>query len=292
MIEIEINTDDLVLSSEMSRSHRSKQFEERLTASIREIGLTEPIKVAKLPTGRYLVVDGAMRVAAIRSLTSSDEGSRPLSVRAYEVEYERRFEVRYQTDIYQDLLPSQLALLVEHLHEAERISKHDIARYIGVSPTTLRNYTGLSRLLSRGGLFTQVVDLMDGEVFPASNPYAWLRLTATGLRRVIEVNFSNGEEPDRWADRVLTDTPRQRFSIKYVEAATSDLSPKYYRQDAELRNVKRDLGRRRATASKSTTSDGDSVERTSMATSHLAKVARSSDRLLQTAARSFQAYLS
>ena len=56
-----------------------------------------------------------------------------------------------------NLLPSQLAALVEHLHKAERVRKADIARYIGVSPTTLRNYTGLWRLLQRGELFAKIV---------------------------------------------------------------------------------------------------------------------------------------
>ena len=45
---------------------------------------------------------------------------------------------------------------------------------------TLRNYTGLWRLLQRGGLFAKVVELMDVEVIPSSNPYAWLRLTPNG----------------------------------------------------------------------------------------------------------------
>src|SRR5438552_898054 len=156
------------------RSVTSKAFEERLEASIRQIGLAEPIKVARLSRDRYLIVDGVMRIRAINAIREeSPESFR--TIPAYEVDFKRRFEVRYQTDIYQDLLPSQLAMLVEHLHKKEGIRKNEIASYIGVSPATLRNYTGLWRLLQRNGIFAQLVRLMDVGVIPASNPYAWLR---------------------------------------------------------------------------------------------------------------------
>src|SRR5215475_1244603 len=173
-----------MLSDELRRSGSAKQFEDRLRASIEEIGLAEPLKVAQLPTGNYLIVDGTMRLRAIQAIRE-DHPERFETVPAYLTDYERRFEIRYQTDIYQDLLPSQLASLVEHLHQSARVKKADIARYIGVSPATLRNYTGLWRLVHRGGLFARIVELMDAEVLPASNPYAWLRLTPDGLRHVL-----------------------------------------------------------------------------------------------------------
>src|SRR5207248_11806559 len=122
--------------------------------------------------------DGMLRLRAVQAIRQADAGCFE-TIPAYVVDLDRRYEIRYQTDIYQDLLPSQLAALVEHLHEAENVRKVDIARYIGVSPATLRNYTGLFRLIERGGLFAKVVDLMDVGVIPSSNPYAWLRLTAS-----------------------------------------------------------------------------------------------------------------
>jgi hypothetical protein len=84
-------------------------------------------------------------------------------------------------------LPSQLAALVEHLHQNDNIQKSQIAAYIGVSAPTLRNYTGLWRLVQRGGLFARIVDLMDAGVLPTSNPYAWLRLTTSGLTTALEL---------------------------------------------------------------------------------------------------------
>jgi len=290
MILIDVDPDDLVLSPELSRSGSAKQFEERLRSSIDEIGLAEPIKVAPLLKGGYVVVDGTIRLRAVRALREKDP-SRFGTIQAYVLDYDRRYEIRYQSDIYQDLLPSQLAGLVEHLHKTEHVRKVDIARYIGVSPATLRNYTGLWRLLQRGGLFAKVVDLMDVDVVPSSNPYAWLRLTALGLRHVLEDNFSGGESAEAWIERTVSAASRgsyQRFPIKFVEATTDALPPEYYRKDQEVRSAKRDLGLRRVAGLSARAVAVDSVE----AQRNLTRVARRSpDPVLRTAARSLQTYL-
>ncbi len=247
-----VHPDQLQLSPELSRSGSARQFEERLKSSIEEIGVAEPIKVAPLPEGGYVVIDGMMRLRAVQGLQSvRGQPERFQTVVAYIFDYERRFEIRYQSDIYQDLLPSQLAMLVEHLHMAEHVRKIDIARYIGVSPATLRNYTGLWRLLQRGALFAKIVDLMDLEVIPSSNPYAWLRLTPAGLRKVIEDNFSEGESAETWMERAAKRArqgDKQRFPIKLVESITDILPPEYYRVGEEVRSVKRDFGQRKGGA--------------------------------------------
>jgi hypothetical protein len=287
---IEVHPDELQLSPELSRSGSAKQFEERLQASIEEIGLAEPIKVAPLPTGGYLVIDGTMRLRAVRAIRQQHP-ERFATVAAYLLDYERRFELRYQSDIYQDLLPSQLAALVEHLHKTEHVRKVDIARYIGVSPATLRNYTGLWRLLQRGGLFAKIVELMDVQVIPASNPYAWLRLTASGLRKVIQDSLSDGEAVEAWIERTLTRARQgdtQRYPIEFVEAITDALSPEHYRVGADVRSVKRDLGQRKGGAAPTLWPMPD----VSDALKHLNRVSkRSPDPVLRTAAKSLQEYL-
>lgn len=292
---VQLCPDDLVISDELTRSGSAKQFEDRLRASIEEIGLAEPLKVAQLPSGMYLVVDGVLRLRAILALRDKDPAVFE-TVPAYLTSHEHRYEIRYQTDIYQDLLPSQLAALVEHLHKTERVLKADIARYIGVSPTTVRNYTGLWRLLQRGGLFAQVVELMDVDVLPSSNPYAWLRLTATGLMHVIETSFSEGQQAEAWVEERLL-AARQghylRFTTEFVETATGSLLPEYYREGEDLRSVKRDLGLRRAvqaelelSATKQARPQPRAVRR------HLSRVSReSSSPVLQLAARSLTEYL-
>lgn len=287
---IDVPPDQLVLSDELRRSGSAKQFEDRLRSSIEEIGLAEPIKVARMPSGQYLVVDGAMRMRAISSIREGDAAAFR-TVSAYLTDYERRYEIRYQTDIYQDLLPSQLATLVEHLHKAEHVKKVDIARYIGVSPATLRNYTGLWRLLQRGGLFAKIVALMDVGVFPSSNPYAWLRLKADGLRIVLEDSFADEDETaEEWIERMMI-AARQgqgtKFMTTEVESTTGGLPDEYYREDSDMRQVKQNLGTRRAIRNESAPQRS-----TAAAVRNLNRVRRdSSDPVIRLAAHSFKAYL-
>lgn len=287
----------LVVSDELRRSGSAKQFEDRLAASIAEVGLAEPLKVARVAPKQYLIVDGVMRYRAIAKLREKEPGLFT-SVPVYVTDLDRRFEIRYQTDIYQDLLPSQLAGLVEHLHKTEQISKGDIARYIGVSPATLRNYTGLWRLLQRGGLFAQVVQLMDAGVLPASNPYAWLRLTAEGLRQVIETQFSEHDElSEEWINRCVQDARKgstiKRYATKFVESVTDGLAPEMYREAPALREVKRDLGLRRASPQTlfhpKLAPKRNGVAATRRHLNHVTK--KSTEPVLQSAARSLLDYL-
>lgn len=242
-----IKPEDLTTTKDLERKRTSKSFQERLRTSIGQIGLVEPLKVAKSPSGSYLLIDGALRLKAIQEIRRTNP-SLFETVPAYVYEYDARYEIRYQSDIYQDLLPSQLATLVEHLHENDNVPKQEIARYIGVSPTTLRNYTGLWRLMQRGGISSRIVDLMDVGILPASNPYAWLRLTEDGLREVLTISFSAGEDIDDWIDETITQTrsgATQRYTLKFIESATSNLPDVFYRGGAEVRAQKRDLGLRR-----------------------------------------------
>jgi|SRR5579862_1991745 len=287
---MEVARDQLVLSPDLSRSRSAKTFEERLKASIEEIGLAEPIKVAPCPDGKYLVVDGTMRLRAIDAIQESD-AERFKTVAAYVVDFEQRYELRYQTDIYQDLLPSQMAALMEHLHDTEHVLKVDIGRYIGVSGPTVRNYTGLWRMIQRGGLFTMLVELMDVGVIPSSNPYAWLRLTDFGIRKVLEESFSEGERAEHWMEQRIARARRgdvAPIQRKLIDAATDDLPADCYREDVEVRTQKRDLGLRRAQPHQLARVAEDSK----VAVKHLERVSTdSSEPVLQLAARALAGYL-
>lgn len=295
---VDVKPDELVVSDELGRSGSAKQFEERLRASIEEIGLSEPIKVALMPSGHYLVVDGTMRLRAIRAIREAEPDAFS-TIPAYVTDYARRYEIRYQTDIYQDLLPSQLAALVEHLHKAEGVRKLDIARYIGVSPATLRNYTGVGRLMQRTGLFPKVVELMDLGVIPSSNPFAWQRLTDGGLRLVLTEHFANDDETaEQWLDRTIA-AARQgqvvRYITGFVESATGNVEDEYYREDEEVRSAKRDYGLLRGSGQADTTPAAPPAppqRDVTAAVKRLRLVARDTKNpVLKSAARSFKAYL-
>ncbi len=285
---IEVAPDELATSKELTRTGSAKSFSERLQASIEEIGLAEPIKVARLSNGGYLVIDGGLRLQAVRAIRKENP-ARFNKIAAYLYDYEQRFELRYQSDIYQDLLPSQLAQLVEHLHDAEHIKKIDIARYIGVSPATLRNYTGLARLMQRGGLFAQVVTLMDVEVFPSSNPFAWLRLSVKGINRVLEVFADKNRSVEDWIELTLHQV-QQGHAVLYpatvVESVTGSLSDDCYLSSGEERSAKKDRGLQR------TKRMTKKIINFAPAHKHLKLVSsRSKDPVLQMAAKALTEYL-
>lgn len=284
---IEVTPDELSLSPELIRSGSAKSFEDRLRSSVDEIGLAEPLKVAANPDGGYLVIDGALRLGAVKSLREKDP-TRFESIPAYLLDYDLRYEIRFQSDIYQDLLPSQLAALVEHLHKAENVLKVDIARYIGVSPATLRNYTGLWRLMERGGLTARIVELMDVGVFPSSNPYAWLRLTDAGIERALREKFAKGEDPDTWISTVA-DAARlgriERYPLKSIEMMTAALPAECFHAGEDVRAIKRDLGLRRAAGQATQKKFKEARE-------HLSRVSKESKQpVLAAAAKSFEEYL-
>jgi hypothetical protein len=284
---IEVASDELSVSPELVRSGSAKSFEDRLRASVDEIGLAEPLKVAPNPEGGYLVIDGALRLHAVKSIREMDP-TRFETIPVYVLDYDLRYEIRFQSDIYQDLLPSQLATLVEHLHRAEHVLKVDIARYIGVSPATLRNYTGLWRLMERGGLAARIVELMDVGVFPSSNPYAWLRLTDAGLERALREKFAKGEDPEVWISSVA-DAARlggtERYPLKFIEMVTAALPAECFHAGEDVRAIKRDLGLRRA-AGQAT------QQKFKEARTHLSRVSKESRQpVLVAAAKSFEAYL-
>lgn len=213
------------------------------------------------------------------------------------LDYAQRYEIRFQTDIYQDLLPSQLATLVEHLHENENVQKNEIARYIGVSPATLRNYTGLARLMKRGGLFARIVDLMDVGVMPASNPYAWLRLTPEGIEFALFQEFSEGEPVEEWIDERIGQARAGRiapYALKFVEDATNTLEDEHYQQAPEVRHKKKELGKLRTLrmGTPDTAAADTSASETAAALENLTRVEeQSKERVLQVAARGMADYL-
>ena len=76
----------------------------------------------------------------------------------------------------------------------------------------------------------------DVGVFPASNPYAWLRLTDEGLERALRERFAKGDEPEVWIFWIsaVADAARlggtERYPLKFIEMVTAALPPEYFSQ--------------------------------------------------------------
>lgn len=132
---------------------------------------------------------------------------------------------------------------------------------------------------------------MDVDIFPSSNPYAWLRLTADGIEKVLLESFTDGAEPHSWIEQSAS-SARQgrpvRFPIKFVETVTASLPAQFYRVAPEVRNIKRDLGLRRGVVPSST----KLAREREKAFTNLTRVSiQSPDPVLQSAANSLKEYL-
>jgi len=112
---------------------------------------------------------------------------------------------------------------------------------------------------------------------------------------VLLQNFTDGVRPDDWIDeRVATARMGHvtRYTTEYVETTTDGLGPAFYREDQDLRSVKRDLGLRRAQAAAASQATTKPKRDVRAAVRHLERVAEESpDLVLQTTARSFRMYL-
>ncbi len=144
--------------------------------------------------------------------------------------------------------------------------------------------------MQRPGLAAKVVELMDVGVFPASNPYAWLRLNTEGLKFVLAELAGDDETAETWIERVLL-AARQGHGTHYmtsaVETITGGLGDECYNSDSEVRSVKQDLGTRRAIGKETA-----KARSTVAAVQNLNKVAHdTTSPVLRSAAESFKAYL-
>jgi hypothetical protein len=130
---------------------------------------------------------------------------------------------------------------------------------------------------------------MDAGVIPSSNPFAWLRLTDAGIEVVFNT-LSQGAEIDEWINRAIEEARAGRLRplpTKYIEEITGFLDDEFYREGQHVRELKKDLGQRRAgKLHKQATFDARRARQ------HLDRVENESkDKVLQVAASALRNYL-
>ena len=130
---------------------------------------------------------------------------------------------------------------------------------------------------------------MDSEVFPSSNPFAWLRLSAKGIRQVFDVFSSKNGSVEEWIELALYQVQQGR-SVLYpstvVESVTGSLADDCYLSSGEERSAKKDRGLQRTKRMKKKVIDF------TLAYKHLKVVSsRSKDPVLQMAAKALTEYL-
>ncbi len=115
---------------------------EELAASIREIGIIQPITLRKMQDGRYQIIAGERRWRASQraGLTSI-----PAYIRT--VEDESVMEMALVENIQrEDLNAIEIALAYEHLAETTGMTQERISERVGKSRTAVTNYLRLLKL--------------------------------------------------------------------------------------------------------------------------------------------------
>ena len=200
-----LRLDGINLLPELKRTKRaegpSKDSEKFLKESIKIVGMREPLLVNE---NRELI-DGYRRYYAIKDLQkldmlppSIDISKIPCiiaSTKAY-----NPADLRIQSDVRQDLTPSQEAYYYGELFKTRSINKNDLAKMIGISPMSISNYMVILDCIDA------VKKAIDSKQFPMSAGKIFCVLNADGQKKLYDKLIGNVEE-----FREFLKIPRQRL---------------------------------------------------------------------------------
>lgn len=130
---------------------------EELAASIRHLGLIQPITVQPLEDGRYQIISGERRYRAAQIA-----GMKQIPVYMRQVEAEELLELALVENIQrEDLNAIEIALAYQELLEATKLTHDALAERVGKKRATISNYLRLLRLPSQVqlGLSQRLLDM-------------------------------------------------------------------------------------------------------------------------------------
>jgi ParB/RepB/Spo0J family partition protein len=135
---------DLTLLSELVRKKKyagSKDSERFLKESLIKVGMREPLLI----NDRHELIDGYRRYYAIKEL--QQRNMLPATINITKIPCvmvstagNHPATIRIQSDIRQDLTPSQEAHYYQKLLKEHNLKKHDLAIMIGISAMSISNY--------------------------------------------------------------------------------------------------------------------------------------------------------
>ncbi len=113
-----------------------------LAASIKNLGLIQPITIQSLPSGRYKIISGERRYRAAKKA-----GLSKLPAYIREVKDEEVLELALVENIQrEDLNPIEIALAYRELIDVNNFTQEALADRVGKKRTTISNYMRLLRL--------------------------------------------------------------------------------------------------------------------------------------------------
>jgi len=148
-----INIKDVELLPEFVRQKKadrvSKQSDEYLRDSIKNVGMKEPLTVLNLGK-RYLLVDGYRRLKAIKDLSEIGELHDSIDVNSLPAIVHDDISpmvARYMVDIRQDIPYTLRAIFIKKLLDEHGKTRKEIAQLYGISPPSIENWLVILRCI-------------------------------------------------------------------------------------------------------------------------------------------------
>ena len=188
---------------------------EELAASIREIGIVQPISLRQLDNGTYQIIAGERRY---RAALIAGLATVPAYIRT--VEDEAVMEMALVENIQrEDLNAIEIALSFKKLMEQYKLTQEQLSERVGKKRTTIANYLRLLKLPAEVqiGLRDRIIDMGHARALLSVESAAvqlelYKAIVAEGLsvRKVEELARSMAQAPDSAVKRVARNSARRK----------------------------------------------------------------------------------
>lgn len=224
MDEIETSGTSSISEIELSRIQPNpdqprREFDdeslEELAASIREIGIVQPISLRQLDNGAYQIIAGERRY---RAALIAGLDTVPAYIRT--VEDEAVMEMALVENIQrEDLNAIEIALSFKKLMEQYKLTQEQLSERVGKKRTTVANYLRLLKLPAEVqiGLRDRIIDMGHARALLSVESAAvqlelYKAIVAEGLsvRKVEELARSMAQAPDSAVKRVARNSARRK----------------------------------------------------------------------------------
>lgn len=197
----EIAIDLIEANPNQPRREFDEQALQELAASIREIGIIQPVTLRQEPNGKYMIIAGERRWRAsqLAGLTAMPAYIRTISD-------ENVMEMALVENIQrEDLNAIEIALAYQHLLDNDGMTQEKVSERVGKSRAAIANYLRLLRLPAQIQLSLQKKELDMGHaraLLSLESPslqikvYREIMKNGFSVRKVEEIvnNLKNGEE--------------------------------------------------------------------------------------------------
>lgn len=209
----EINIDLIKPNPDQPRTEFDEEALAELAASIKELGIIQPISLRKMGDGTYQIIAGERRYRA-----SKLAGLKSMPAYVRTVEDETVMEMALIENIQrEDLNAVEIALTFQKLIEQYNLTQEKLSERIGKKRTTIANYLRLLRLPAeiQLGLKNKVIDMGHARALLSTDDaslqlklYDEIKLNGYSVRKVEELVKGMGQEkkaPEKPATKVNPD---------------------------------------------------------------------------------------